>query len=279
MSNDHLVPEVYLKNFSTDNQIYVFDKNRGSYFDGKPNIGKVARERNFYDKELESYFSKIETHFDEFTKYIFKNNSIPTKESEEFIYLMRFLNLQKQRVKLRRDTINANTKQIIKEKILPLLNMADSNFNVDNYSTFRSLISDSTSCIETAKCFAYRKWQLLVTNENFITSDNPVILTWAENGYQENINPGLASFGSTILFPISSKYAVTGIMPFDKDNSDKNFLLKLSEQEQALFGMGSHFHDENKILTGQETDDFNKFIIGSSQRFLFSKEKDAERYL
>ena len=113
MSNNHLVPQVYLKNFSNQNQIYVFDKKIKNYFRGMPNIKNVACEKNFYDKKLESYFGdKIEPDFDKFAKYLFENNTLPTKESDEFIYFIRFLNLQQQRVKSKREIINNTTKKL-----------------------------------------------------------------------------------------------------------------------------------------------------------------------
>lgn len=116
---------------------------------------------------------------------------------------------------------------------------------------------------------AARKWLLLCTRDNgtgFVTSDNPVTLTWFD---QEGAQypPGLGLRTTQLIFPVSNELAAIGTFEYDARliDADEDFVAKINGntillRNRQVYARDSDFeyqmkHHHARVLGGELLED------------------------
>jgi hypothetical protein len=239
VKNQHYVPQSYLKHFSNNDQIWVFDKETKKSF--KTNVKNIASEKEFYDlpditvEHSNGLFDKqvIEKHFSQNIEGDFKKlldrirvrfvmshkpeNSIAI-EDETKIQLSYHIALQYLRTRDFRDNF-----KLLEERLAQWLidkELEDfEDYQKGDISISRNndavtvdhvkFMFDPEITLRLTHTLYNHIWLVGInkTNFNFYTSDNPVV----KNGRikDELISyEGLGSKGIEIAFPISSNLII-----------------------------------------------------------------------
>jgi len=251
--NHHYLSQCYLKWFtidlSTKSKLYVFDLKKKTKFETRPrNVGAIrdfnlVEDNSIKPNYIENMYSKIE---EKVASSIKKLNETLKFEGDVKDYILYFIAIIGSRSPERRETWRKFNEDISKKTLAISLSneeiwnsqlemmkedgiIIDDSFSYKNMKEFQKTaryridlpkaeyISIELEMIETILPYLYgRKWRLIKTDEDigtFITSDNPMVLTW--NNYKDIgrpafYGPGHGLVDTRIYFPVSKYIALIG---------------------------------------------------------------------
>ncbi len=200
--NQHFVPQCYLKNFATDKSkaaICLYNLDRKKLIKNAP-IKNQCSKNYFYGEDLvlEKALQPIEGQFSEMIRTIEKPGYILTEEDKVFFkefWLLQYIRTEEFSKSIAKSTekdvetlFSIDIKMNIKEVVRKSMYLLEKN---------RHLVDDLKFCILENN-----------TKTDFITSDNPAILTnrWHFLNKEAQFRSfGLQSAGSLFILPLSPK--------------------------------------------------------------------------
>lgn len=283
----HYVPKVYLKNFADDStqQICVYDKSNKKRFRTK--IHNVAQERDFYtEKSLEDpeyyekyYATEVEPKLGKLlgkirTSAVMVDNDAELITLKERQILSRMIVHQLFRTKSARKYFREKSDQLTPQWIDELLQnkiFDDKPQHKDVIRKYR-ILSDEllkeiglpilteserlerfASLIDTMVCTFY----ILRDNKQFVTSDNPVVVTGISSGKFGLGTVGLSESDCMIIYPMSPKISAALV------------------QRSSFYALGFEHIENKKILVTEDRvlENINKFQLKQSHRQIYSKDE------
>lgn len=208
----HYVPRFYLRNFSWDTQkaINIYNKKSDKLIPNG-NLYNQCYEPYFYgeDPTIEDAFSDLEGVASRIIREMLNGISIPKEKSSDHHALVTHSLLQHARTKHATDSHNELFAKLLinivgKEHSIPAdyLDMVKITFN----NTTSLALKTAAQAVPLAMDLRFKVLHNTTSNQ-FITSDNPVVLY---NSCYENSNfgshTGLAAKGLQIFFPLSPQY-------------------------------------------------------------------------
>ncbi len=261
----------------------VVDLEEKKYFNTSPDNVAVIRDFNRLSVEntepdiLEKIISKLESKVARVIKNICLTHILPKEEDLEILY--NFIALFTCRNPIQRDIINKYISDVSNQMLDKIYEskenweayhdeMRKNGYYVDpnaNYDELKAMVKsrklkwkasnnlmfklDMPSMNAVLHTLQYRKWTLISNDSKltpFITSDNPVSLSWARN-FKTQYPPGFAMPSTELLFPLSKSLALIGT--FNKNP----FVINANQMQVARI---------------------NSQIICNANRFIFSSIKD-----
>ncbi|MWW24759.1 DUF4238 domain-containing protein [Algibacter lectus] len=208
VKNQHIVPRFILKNFSNQNQTHIwsFDKNAvDKRWKSKKNraIKNTPTDIYIYDyipgsskKSIEYQLGKLETKTEPVITKLLKSRKIKNLSVLDKDILSEFIAFQI----LRTQKSYLNIKRFLNEFYSPIENL----FNIKERPNSKYFWLDILKDADKYKDSLLNKtWILAESNEQFYTSDNPIVLQNTTNYREERGNLGLNSIGIEIYFPLS----------------------------------------------------------------------------
>lgn len=200
--NQHYVPQCYLKNFATEESkasICLYNLDRKKFIQNAP-IKNQCSKNYFYGEDLilEKSLQPIEGQFSEIIRTIKKPNYVLTEKDK--IFLKEFWLLQYMRTEEFSRSIVEATEQDIKTL-----------FSIDVEINIKHVVNKSMHLLLKNKHLV-NDLKLCILNNNtqtdFITSDNPAVLTnrwYFLNKEAQFSSFGLQSAGSLFILPLTPK--------------------------------------------------------------------------
>lgn len=238
----HTVPKVYLKNFGTPQKkkiyVYVYDKDTGSTYQSE--ISNVSVERNFYRLEsvenplvVEDFYSQyIEPQTGAVITEIIKRANLRVFASDADVIspnnrakLSFYMLYQAQRGRVAKDYMVSMTGSVLPGVEQKALEFAKAQQIQDADARISHLLSDENilkaariqasidpNRIKKLAYYIYNRcWILyqIVGDDEFITSDNPVM--FADNATKDALpfHHGLSSNTTVVYYPLSDKLMLT----------------------------------------------------------------------
>lgn len=207
--NQHFIPQVYLRQFSSDGKSIELCIKKSLEFRSKAAIKKQSSHNYFYGKdlEIENFLCSMESDFGAILSKL-KGGKVEKLTNDDCEFLFGYTFLQLGRTEAFSMDIVAETKEINDF-------VADSFRNIDT-SRFRTL-EDRLENVKKSICLGKNMLEVCSdlgfiflmndTPKDFITSDCPVSLY---NQFHERIGKRTFSFGSVgtqIFFPLSPRVA------------------------------------------------------------------------
>lgn len=245
--NHHFISQCYLKGFakkrSKKSKLFAIDsKEKRSFYTTPRNVGAL-RDFNRVDfantdqNALEKEISEFEGLSAKALEELDLGKPFIQERREAILILAVFFAVRRPDMRERfREFHEENFKEIINSTLeadqsfintISQLQALGSNVDIDylknllykkHYEVTRNrhIEAELKTLIELAPLMMERKWSLISSSEEtgpFITSDNPVALTWTEPDsvpafYRDS--PGFGLNGTQVYFPISSRYAAIG---------------------------------------------------------------------
>lgn len=274
IENQHYVSRFYLKNFSINDKVFVFDKSNNKTFFS--NIKNVANENYFYDDPvldkitgknqfLEKYFHPLETNT---AKYILKlieeldEGNFSKLDKNYRAHLSLYLTYQLLRTKETREQYRQTILIISKtlSKIhLESLGIKDKDYKIHSDEAYlqAKMILNRDFVEEIANVLNKHIWQIVVNNTqiSFYTSDHPVVKRAHINDPFRSYE-GLMSPGLEISFPINQKYLLL--------LAERTFFNNLAKSDGKILIS----NDPRNIIY------FNSLQVSRSYRQIYSKDDD-----
>jgi hypothetical protein len=242
--NQHYVPQTYLKNFSFSSkpphQIFVLHKDKGKIF--CVNIRDTASERHFYTvtKKINKYFwenkysqeiEPIMTHvisdiISKCDNVLIQNNSfILTSEIKQQLaftmvnQLLRGKHCRDFQHKIYESTVPPVIEAV--HEFIPIDNLKEELYKaiIEDRDYFKLASMQATFDIQRFKKYCDILFQRhfliykITGDENFITSDNPVMFIDTSSLNALPFSNGLAQSTTAVYFPISPKFIVAAYHP------------------------------------------------------------------
>lgn len=259
--NQHYVPRVLLKNFSSKkSHVWVYDKQskkkEWSFIKERP-ISKVASEQYFYDKipntkegSYEYELGKLEREIEPIISKIIESKDISILTEKERERFSLFIALQHLRTKSGLNKLKRITEDL-EDKINHFF--AESN-NFDYRGLWFEMMETAP---KFSKYISNKIWFLGESEKLFYCSDHPVVLQ--NSSVQDSLRGtlGLDSYGIEIYMPISDSLILC--MFCEK-------LLQFTEKKTPLLD----YHNRDYLLNA------NSLQIQQSERFIFSSRNNFE---
>ncbi|MDU0458979.1 MAG: DUF4238 domain-containing protein [Geobacteraceae bacterium] len=206
----HYVPQFYLRNFSEDSKsISLFNLKREEFYNGAP-IKTQCYKDYFYgeDGEAERALCHFETKSAQIIREIIGTHNIPSSFTSDHVTLSFFINIQSARTQGTADEYDEMTDRFAKHLFL---RSRPEGITAEDIAKVKISL---TNAVGESLRNAVQLYPLLldldlvlllnVTNEAFITSDNPVVMynqLLEERSFASNT--GIQSVGLQIFFPLS----------------------------------------------------------------------------
>lgn len=267
----HYVPQFYLKNFSKNNKSIGMFINKHSKYVKQVSIKKQACKDYLYGREqiIEDTLMNIESKAAILIKRIIETHEIPSKQSEDYHFLLMFILLLETRVQRQADSMNNLVNQLAKitAKMSNEHGRLDVSENIIDEMTVSLDIPNLPSMQAAVEIYPVmldlKTSLILIENDRmFITSDNPVVRynymyvtrKYTLRGY------GLGNMGFQMFLPISPKCC---LYIYD----DVMYNTHLSKQGVIILNKGKH------------VDELNRLFYLNSQDFLFFNSSIKESYI
>jgi hypothetical protein len=266
--NQHYVPQMHLRNFSTDIKgqlINVYHKkDKKIIYDIA--INSQASEKYFYGRDgiLEDSLGKLESKTSEIFTAIIEQNILPQKTSLEHFIILLYIIFSKFRTKKERDNLH-KSQNIIFQKFFGKVDRLKEivpNYEIFLEDPFWLLLGTAQKTYHLAGDLEFKLLNN-ATNKPFILSDNPTIFHNDFNikkGKKITDGRGFASMGLQILFPLTSKQLL-----FFYDSG----LYKLGTRKSRIVTI-----EDDKLV-----DQFNILQILNSNEVLFFNSQMTPHYL
>lgn len=215
----HYVPQFYLEYFSKDkNNIVVYSIKDKKIVTTNAPIDRQCYENYIYskDKKYEDILSAIECNASKVFEKILKTNKIPHKRNQDYLTLLIFVLYQHSRTQDAADQLNIvvdkMAKTLLKEKIKIEKPNGINIESLDKVRIFQSepgLYNLGISSMHIPILMDLECKLVINNNPNeFITSDNPVVL--CNKYYLKDIDNylGLACKGLLIFLPLTPKHLI-----------------------------------------------------------------------
>lgn len=257
--NHHFISQCYLKGFaknrSKKSKLFVIDsKEKKSFYTTPRNVGSL-RDFNRVDfanldqNALEKEISEFEGLSSKALEELDGGEPFVRERREAILILAVFFAVRRPDMREKfKEFHEENFKDIIDSTLardqsfleaVSQLQALGSDVDLDYYKNIlykkhyeitrnRHIETELKTLVELAPIMMERKWSLIQSNEEtgpFITSDNPVALTWIEPDsvpefYRDS--PGFGLNGTQVYFPISAKYAAIGEFGGEEKIGDAN---------------------------------------------------------
>ena len=252
----HYVPKFYLKRFSRDGKsINLFNLASQRIIIGG-NLKNQCYENYFYGKDLqaEKALSVVENLAAEILRTISESHSVPIQYSAAHVGLLYHVIMQHERTTYAADALNETIDRFVKHIMAPQVNLSQGELDKlqigykDPGRVSIAFTSEAYAIAIDLKC----KLGLITSEEEFITSDNPVVLYNQYFEYRKlGSHTGLASKGLQIFYPIDSKHM---LIYYDPD----------------IYGVGSRKGDVVKISDKEDIAELNRLQIVNSVANVYS---------
>lgn len=209
VKNQHIVPQFLLKNFSNQNQTYIwsFDKHAiDERWNNEKNraIKNAPTQEYFYDnvagKKTDSFEYKlrdIETNSEPEISQLVQSKNLDTLSNQNKELIAEFIAYQRLRTKQNYN----DTKRFLDDYYKPIENLLNKSIERNP----RTFWLDFLKTANDYKIHLLNKtWVLAESNEEFFISDNPVVFQNSTNNRAERGNLGLETQGIEIYLPLSS---------------------------------------------------------------------------
>jgi hypothetical protein len=287
--NQHYVPRFLLKYFSTNNQVFCYDKKRDLSFN--VSIDKIANESWFFDiykrnptNSLEYKLQEIEGPCSNIIQRIIDEETIRILTDDEKELISLFLIVQEFRTRNYREVL----KSINEQRIVWLRNHGFRDDQMKNLiennteeSAKKAQLYGLATCEDMIPYLLNKKWFLFRSKNEFYISDNPFAMqnTIKRN---EDIKIGLEVEGIEIYFPLSSSIAL-GLFcnrSFDKlEKAYNKYYKKILENGQYNYQNFINCIKRKIPLDCSEKDvlGLNSLQIKYSERFVFSSNNEISK--
>lgn len=246
--NQHLIPQLWLKHFSVNNGVYVYDtKSQKSI--GYRNIKSIGYRPYFYDFSKESLEFLGNDFIGNFGSQYVEDSFLANKIEDNLAKVLPKI-LQKPWKLLNKNWVTEEEKEILSihfsiqffrtevfrtliEHVLKIINEYGNNNNYEDlkedFSGFESLfhfkyMSDEDKVVNLSKAFYNKAWTVFYneTETPFFTSDNPIVLQYSKS----YVN---------ICIPISSEILI--VLYDEKFNSLDQYVLHPSLDQVREFNL------------------------------------------
>jgi len=295
----HYIPRSYLGNFGNSNgkvfRINTIDIDNKNKF--KTNVENVASEKDFYKLKtaddplvIEKFLSGIEGNTKRAINYIEKYQEIPNDDL--FDYMINFIACLAVRVPKKRNQTEKTITDVY-ERVMALCLFDEKRWNTiiervkkDNenlpnvdYKEVKKFFDEKRYKLDISQDYLVgnflkmasticdllpsRNWGLVQSEcpRGFITSDNPVILTWTKDHFMKNRPPGYGLLGTTVRLPITPQFLLIGtyeplkkLSIFNiKQVAATNTLIKMYADRYLFYSDRSYYwFDGDKVHDGPD---------------------------
>ena len=206
----HYVPRFYLRRFSENKRSISLYNLKNELIVSHASIKDQCYKEYFYGKEpfVESAFADIENAVSYVLRQVDEIGCLPPPDDPNYLLLIVYIVTQCSRTKYSADSLNEMTDKMMKYVYKPMaeekgIEIDKFNIHLNNASNF----SLAQSVLIYPVLFDLR-YKLLInsTDEQFVTSDNPVVLYNQLMEFQTRLShTGYACKGLQIFFPIDPK--------------------------------------------------------------------------
>lgn len=290
----HFVPQLYLKLFSIHMKtITVFALSLNKIVSQNAPIARQCYKNYFYSKnpKIEKMISNIESVSKPIIDQISKTKTLPSKSTKEYYRLLIFVLYQSGRTLFAADQINEQINKIGKillKKIITLKKPKDIKCSdVDkvsikyNQPAIYNLqrVSEVFPLLFDLNC----KLILNSTKNEFITSDNPVILYNQYYFKQKSSYCGFASKGLIIIFPLTHQTCLffydSNMYKVGSKKLNKPVICRNPEEINEI-NILQTINADKAIFTKSMENKYLKFILSKARNYRSSekssvKEKEA----
>ncbi len=229
---NHYVPQFYLRNFSGNNSIGVYNFDRKRFVD-EDSISSVAGQDFLYgkDNDLEDWFRNLESKWAPIIKSMLVSETLPV-DSTEYTYLLMFVYLSDVRTAEKADDYKKSTLEEAKRIVTMIsaqddIDLTDDDMEGLDVKIDRPNLSYIQGMPDMIKIIA-DLCPLIIVNESeigFLTSDNPVAKynKWfMERNYQHPY--GFGHIGFQCFVPLSPRicFCLYDDTVYKNQFSDKN---------------------------------------------------------
>ncbi|MBU0579652.1 MAG: DUF4238 domain-containing protein [Candidatus Margulisbacteria bacterium] len=279
----HYVPQLYLRYFSHDKKrITVFSIKENKILSKSAPIKGQCYENFMYSKnpKFEDSICLMESVVSKIFNNIFSSKEIPKMGKRGSLDLLAFILFQSARTLFSKEQtnemINKLVKTLIKNKIkfnnpneiteedidkVKVVHNQPALFNLSVISTISPILMDGI-----INC------KLIINNKNdeFITSDNPVIIY---NKYHLNNKTGFACPGLIILFPLSPKYYLiyydSLMYKVGSSNSGKS-VIKLTQKDIDELNILQLINANNTAYTLGRSEQHLQHLFSKAEKYRFT---------
>lgn len=269
--SNHYVPQFYLRNFSQNSKsigLYLVKKRK--YIE-HASIKNQACKDYLYGKDgkIEDWFMEIEKETSSIISSIIDNNKLPSKFSDDYKILLKFMLLAEARNLKTADSQNNLINTLVKNmaEMDPKINN-DQIKNLDVKQSIPNLYSIQAAVNIYPILFDLKSTLLISENDRkFFTSDNPLIrynLMYIKRDYSMR-GYGLGNVGVQLFFPISPRLCILifddKVYNYKEDNGKIHINRgKYMDELNRLFYLNSY----NNIFFSQNT--LKSYIIRLSNK-------------
>ena len=262
--NQHIVPKLLLKYFSNKNQTHIwsFDKKAvGQLWENEKYraIKNTPTEKYIYDyvagcdiNSIEYQLKKIETKIDPLISKLVISKNINKLSTAEKSLLSEFIAYQILRTK---ESYN-NTIRIFNDFYKPIEKYLNKKIEINSKQLWLDILKNSS---EYKNNLMNKTWILAESNEQFYTSDNPVVFQNSTNYRKERGNLGLNSKGVEIYFPLSSSIVlcmfcsktisnISSNLVCDKEIIESLNYLQFKHSGRFIFSKKGDFNFINELI-------------------------------
>lgn len=264
----HYVPQFYLRNFSSNKKsigLYLIKQEK---YVKDASIKKQACKDYLYgkDEKLENFLMIIESNCSKIIGEIIKTQKLPTKQSEDYCYLLLFMLLSEARTLERADASNEFIDVLAKTMLTLDRKIGISKDFIEKISIKMTIpnlfpiLASMENCLILSDLYS----TLLINNTDrqFLTSDNPLIRynqmyvqrNYALRGY------GLVNIGIQLFFPISPR-------------------LRICLYDGEVYDAITRKDGNIEINKGKQLDEINKLIYLNAYEYIFFNNKVKKSYI